>query len=253
MAVERRQVEGVHVLTGDHIQMGQALITFDTTNLRGELERAERSYEFHRRLVVIDRTSQNMSDMTRTRIERDRFLSALYQSVLRAPADGRILDVRVRAGDIVSSGEILLTMGDGESEIEVVGLLPGYSATLLSEDSTLQLELDGFPHSRTPLEVIEVSDELVGRDAAVQHLGNNSTDKIQSRIEPMVSKGSMAVIRARAATGTFASQGVRYQLFDGLTGRIEAKLRLDPVYMVAIPGMRALLEGSRGTPTEHAN
>ena len=105
---------------GDAVQKGQLLATLDTAELQAalvkekdaELANARREYERSLQLSRSQVESDSKRDEWRTRVavleaQRDRALAEQRLTEVRAPIDGRVLDVHARAGERVGAEGIL--------------------------------------------------------------------------------------------------------------------------------------------------
>lgn len=137
------QAEGlirkVHVTLGDEVESGQALLEVDSVEAgdaqaayleaRAEHKLAKRNYE---RLAALReegissekalfRAKQELDsakirvDAASSKLARLGMASSAGRLVLRAPADGTVLDMHAVAGEIARPGEPLVTVGDNAS------------------------------------------------------------------------------------------------------------------------------------------
>lgn len=227
-----RAVEG-H--PGRRVEAGELLLRLDDAGARAELERVEREYE--QRLVELLRAPEDEGRRERLAglgAELELARARLRERSVRAPSAGLISDLRVREGQRVNPGDALVAIEGEAAETVVVGLLPGHYRPLLSaEDSELVLELEGFPDSRVEVELRDVADEVVGPAEALRVLGRDREGAIQPQ-------GPVVVVEARLASDRFSSDEVDYRIYDGMQGRLEAKVRAATLLETLIPALRRL-------------
>jgi biotin carboxyl carrier protein len=224
-------VEHIAASPGQHVRAGELLVRFDDGAQRAALERAELGYEL--RLVELLREP---SDTTRherlaaAETERRLALAHLHARTCVAPHAGVVADVRVRSGVSVGIGDAIVSLEREGARTVVIGLFPGHVRPLLAADETrVLLELDGFP-DRHELEIRSIADDVVGPNEALRTLGRDLQGAIELR-------GPVVVVEAELPSDSIMSQGSTYRVYDGMQGRLEAKLRARTLLETLIPAL----------------
>ncbi len=122
------------------------------------------------------------------------------------------------------------------SERAVVMLLPGRYRPLLAAGMPMRLELEGYPYAYQHLTVDAVSDGVLGPAEARQLLGPDVGDVISI-------PGQVVLVHAALPQATFESGGRSLPYHDGLLGRVEIRVRSEPILLTLFPGLRALFDG----------
>ena len=220
---------------GQRVEAGELLVRLDDAGAEAALARVEHEYE--QRLVELLRAPEDEARrerLTSLGAELELARARLDERSVRAPSAGLISDLRVREGQRVDPGDALVAIEGEAAQTVVVGLLPGHYRPLLSaEASELVLELEGFPDSRVEVDVREVADEVVGPAEALRVLGRDREGAMQL-------DGPVVVVEARLASERFASDDVDYRIYDGMQGRLEAKVRAATLLEILIPALRRL-------------
>lgn len=218
-------IPGAQVAAGDALaRLHGATEAAEIANLEGELEQLLR-----RRLAAPGDTATEMSLVeTRTALERAR--DRLAQRIVRSPTAGVVGDVRVRPGQHLSAGELLLSVIADEEKRSVLGLIPGHFGPQLTVGQRLRLSLVGYPDLSFHLDVVAVGEEVIGPQEARQALGGSIADA------PPVG-GPVVLVEGRLETDSF-SDGEREWLFrDGMQGSMEIRVRSRPILLQLVPGL----------------
>lgn len=227
----------LEVEPGDRVRSGQVLARFYAGPEAAELERIERDFE----LLLVELLA-NPADPTvrqslaRLRSERNWARGRLEEQQRRAPCDGVVGDVRVRAGQFVQAGEVFLTLNRDSLAASVVALLPGRFGPDLHPGMRLRLELDGFPYAYQQLQLTSISSEVLGPAAAQRVLGREAGEALQVQ-------GPVVVATAALPAPTFRARGKEHPYHDGMQGTAEVRVRSERILLALIPGLRAAHEG----------
>ncbi|MCG8458153.1 MAG: HlyD family efflux transporter periplasmic adaptor subunit, partial [Holophagales bacterium] len=233
-------VSSVDVEPAQSVQAGQVLVRLYGAQESAELARIRRELE----LSLLERLrspTDPMSERTLAALRGQLQMAEarLGERTVRAPAPGRVGDVRVSVGQLLSPGEVVLTLGAGqEAPLRVVALIPGQFRPLLKVGMPLRLELRGYPHAYQRLKVDAVSEEVFGPSEARRVLGPEIADALTV-------SGPVALVEANLPGPTFDSQGRSYTYHDGIPGRAEIRVRSEPILVSLIPALRAVTERTR--------
>ncbi|MFO7562695.1 MAG: HlyD family efflux transporter periplasmic adaptor subunit [Enhygromyxa sp.] len=227
-------VARIEVETGRRVAADEVLVRLDDAAERAAFELAKRHYE--RQLVEALRDPADLG-------KRERLTSAdaalqqaeakLRERTIVAPCEAVVSDVRVRPGQPVTPGDAVIALELADARTVVVGLFPGHVRPLLDPETPLLLELEGFPDSRHELVIRSVADEVVGPHEAMRYLGRDRQGAIELA-------GPIVVVETELPSDRFVVDDAQYQLFDGMQGTVEAKLRSATILQIL---RESLLEG----------
>lgn len=196
---ERRVQRGQQVSAGDvlatlhnpALQPGVAAAEASVNEARSRLEQLERDTERLTELVERNLASDDELEQTRANRDvaratlnqaearRDEARNQLLDASLRAPFDGRIVELHLEPGDFAAAGQAVVTI-NGNNGLEVELQLPGRHAAALTNGQALELArvTDG---RSTTAEVIEIGRAQPGQTAAViAHLDTNIANDWQA-------------------------------------------------------------------------
>ena len=105
---------------------------------------------------------------------------------------------------------------------------------MLAEGGVLRLELQGFSHAYQELEITEVGEELIGPQEVQRYLGPGLS-------ESLTVQGAVVMVRAHPPSRYFQAGGHRFEYFDGMLGTADIRVRAEPILLLLVPGLRALL------------
>lgn len=240
---ERRQVSArasgslteILVEPGQRVEAGQLLARLDDAHARSELHRAELSFraELRARLLEPDdpRTAAGLPELRR---QRDNARAALAERELRAPVTGVVGDIRIRPGQHVELGEILLSLMVDEHARRVFALLPGADRPQLRAGMVMRIELPGFSRAYQYLHVQHVGKEVVGPNEARRFLGPTQADALAL-------DGPMVLVEAELADAQFVVDGQRYSYHEGMLARAEVRVRAESLLEMLFPALRGVL------------
>lgn len=225
-------VASIAVRPGQAVAADQLLLRLDGAEERAELARIEREIE----LALAQRLRDPAERSTETRLQtlrasRDLAAARLTARSLRAPHTGVVGDVRVRPGQPVTPGQILLSLVGERSDLWLVVMFPGHVRPQLAAGMPLRLELEGYRHAYQELEIDRVAREAVGPAEARRILGAEIGDAV-----PVSAPVVFAWARLPAA-GTFRSGGRSYPYHEGLSGVAEVRVSSQRVLAALVPGL----------------
>jgi multidrug efflux pump subunit AcrA (membrane-fusion protein) len=227
-------VTAVHVGPGDPVAAGEVVARLDDSDARGAVDRLEREFETQLRNRMLDPADGAADAALRSlRLELDRSRLALEERLVRAPVAGVVADVRIRGGQRVDPGDLLLSIADGSGGLEVVALLPGSDRPQLETGMPLRLELLGYRYTYQTLAIDSVSVDVLAPAEARRVLGPQLADGL-----PLAS--SVVLVRARMPTTEFQVDDRTYRYHDGMQGRAEVRVRQERILYTLVPGLRRL-------------
>jgi hypothetical protein len=167
----------------------------------------------------------------------DSLLTRLREEV-RAPVDGVVSDIHIRVGQVVESGEQVMSLAGEGSTSEVLALLPGSSAPEIHAGMPLILRLDGYPQSREDLTILDVTPDVFGPSDAARYVGKEIAQTLSL-------SGPILMVRSRLSRDTFASADERFRYHDGMIARAEVRIRKEPLITALMPGIKQLYDDPR--------
>ncbi len=223
----------VDVRPGERVEAGEVVVQLDDSAEQAELERVERAYR--QRLVELLRNPEQSARRERL-VGLDAELQVarahLRARGIRASSAGSVSDVRARPGQRVTPGDAVVSIEQEDAEIVVVGLFPGHYRPLLdAADTELYLELEGFPDTRIKLPMGSVADGVIGPAEAMRYLGPDREGTLQLT-------GPVVVVETVLPSDSFESDDTHYQVYDGMQGRLEAKVRAATLLESLVPALR---------------
>jgi len=223
---------------GAAVRAGEVLVRLYGASEAAELERIERELEgqlINHLRNPGDAFAEQGLILLRAELELAR--ARLAEREVRAPAAGLVSDVRVRPGQRIQPGQVLLSLLGEQGEPTVLALLPGEFRPLLKPGMELRLELQGYQYMYQLLTVAAVGDDVVGPNEARRYLGDEISDAVTL-------DGPVVLVSARLTSPTFEVEGRPRRYHDGMWGRAEVRVRSERVLVALVPALRAFFGGS---------
>jgi multidrug resistance efflux pump len=228
-------VVAVDVEPGTRVAAGQTLVRFHTESERQELEHLDREFELKLVRILLhpgdEGTRQSLSSL---RAARELALAKLRERQVVAPRAGVVRNLRIRIGQMLAPGDLVLTLTDeSDDAFSIVALVPGQFRPMLKPGMPLRFELDGYPQIARNLVVESVGDEVVGPSEVRRYLGHELGDTL-----PV--EGSLVLVRARLAEPTFQWKGQTFRYYDGIPGRVDVRVRSVRLLAMLFPAFEEL-------------
>jgi multidrug efflux pump subunit AcrA (membrane-fusion protein) len=228
----------IKVKQGDRVREGQVLIRFYTWLEQQELDHANREFELM--LVRLLQDAQNdgaRQSLSALRAQKELAAARIRARSVVAPRAGVVANVRMRRGQSVGAGEVVITLAPEENagSYSVVALVPGQYRPMLKTGMALRFELEGYPrvYKRIPIEAI--GDEAVGPTEIRRYLGDEVADTLPVQ-------GSLVLLRAHLPDGNFVYEGKSYRYYDGIPGRIDVSVRSTRLIIMIFPMLREVIK-----------
>lgn len=233
-AVSGGVIAEIAVESGQRVTANQPLLRLYDAPEAAELNRLDREYELQLvRSLNSPQDAATQQQLAFMREQKKTVAARLKERHIIAPQAGTVRDIRIRAGQLVALGELLLTLGGGEETLSVVALLPGQYRPLLRQGAPLRVELDGFRYAYQYLTVDSVAEDVIGPNEARKYLGQEISDAL-------VLQGPVVIVKASLPARSFASSGVRYAFHDGLRGTAEVHVRSERLILTLLPSLKAV-------------
>jgi multidrug efflux pump subunit AcrA (membrane-fusion protein) len=233
-------VANIGVQPGQRVADGDLLVTLYGAQEAAELERTRR--EFDLELVKLLRDPSDAAAraaLTSLRAQRELAEARLAERVIRAPQAGTISDIRIRAGQELHPGDVLLSLRDADAPCVVVAMLPGNYRPQLRPGMPLRLELDGYRYAYREVVIDSIGDEIIGPAELKRYFGPELGDTMEV-------SGPTLLVQAHLPSNTFRARGEQFHYYDGMRASAEVRVRAASVLVTLVPGLRAVLEATGG-------
>ncbi|MCP3960425.1 MAG: HlyD family efflux transporter periplasmic adaptor subunit [bacterium] len=233
-------VTAVEVSPGQLVEAGQVLVRLNDERESAELERIEREFRLQLIKRLRDPTDASAEQaLISQRAQRELAKARFEERHLRAPVDATISEIRVRPGQYLLPGHILLTLAGEETTPSIIVLLPGQYRPQLEPGMPLRLEISGYRYAYQNLEVESVADEVISPAEAHRLLGPGISDAVDLR-------GPTVVVEARLPSQTFEAEGQTYSYHNGMHCAAEVRLRSETILVTLVPALKRLLRQADG-------
>lgn len=225
----------VDVRPGEHVTQGHLLIRLHDASESAEYDRLQHEFELQLVKSLRDPADQTArQSLTALRTQMELAQARLDERTIRAPEDGVVSDVRIRPGQHLNPGDIVLTLVPPDASFTVIAMLPGNYRPVLRAGMALRLELDGYRYQYRRLVIDEIADEVVGPAEVKRYLGAEIADAVSV-------SGSVVLVQASLPTSTFDTEGRSVRYHDGMLAKAEARVRSERILVSLVPGLRALV------------
>lgn len=228
-------VENFAVRPGQFVKQNELLVRLHDADEVAELNRVKAEYEQQLiRLMLNPAETSAKTQLAALAARRDQAAARLNERRVRAPIAGTVSDIRIRPGQKVDAGEVLLGVSPPDANVSIVAVLPGDYRPMLSASQPLRFSLDGYAYEYHDLSVESVGDGVVGPSEVKRFLGQEIFDSVR------MTTGAKVLLTARLSSKTFSSEGQTYAFYDGLTGTAEVRVRDEPIIVTLLPFLKAL-------------
>ncbi len=232
-------VEGIGVVPGERVRAGQVLVRLESAEKRADLDRVTRDFEDQLANYLRDPLDEaSRRNVASLRAEKEYAQRMVETRQLRAVVDGVVEDVRVRAGQPLGAGQIAATLRVGGPTLQLVAVLPGQYRPQLRAGLPAWLELQGYSNAHHDVTLRSIGSEVVGPAEARRFLGADVADAIAL-------PGPGVVVEGRLPREFFRDEGTTYSFHDGMQGRLEVRVKSEPILFAIVPGLRYFTEQRR--------
>jgi multidrug efflux pump subunit AcrA (membrane-fusion protein) len=229
-------VEEILVSPREAVEAGQVLVRFSSAVEAADLGRIDREFELVLAKSLGDPADQTTkATLTALRTERDVAAARLGQLSIRAPHAGVIGDVRIRAGQLMSAGDVVVTLVSPDQRGSVLVVMPAQYRPQLAAGLTMRFEVRGYRYAYQELAVSAVGTQIIGPNEVKRYLGQEIQDTITI-------EGPVVLIEAKLASSTFMVDGETFHFFHGMSGTGEVRVRTESVLFSLVPGLRVMFE-----------
>jgi multidrug efflux pump subunit AcrA (membrane-fusion protein) len=228
----------IAVKSGQSVEMHEPLLWLDDLQPRANLERLNRDLEAQRVNWLENPNDANVAERLATlRTEISTAETQLKARTIVAPRAGLVRDIRIRAGQLVAPGELILTIVGENDSLSLFIIFPGQYRPLLKKNSPLRLELKGFRNSYQQLTIDSVGRELVGPNEVRRFLGQDVGDALELG-------GLSVIVQARLPMRGFKADGRWQEYHDGMQGTAEARVGSERLLVALVPGLKQIVRGT---------
>lgn len=214
---------------GEAVAIGDPVIVLDDSAQAGEVARLEAGFDARlRERLLTPAAAEAGAAVAAARLELERARAALDERILRAPRAGIVGDIRVRPGQRVEPGDVVASVVDPTSGVELIAVVPGGDRPRLAPGQRMRLEIAGFRHVYQDVEVERVATEAMGSEEARRYLGSVAAGA------PL--DGPVVLVRAQLPVG-FRADGTEYRFVDGMTGVVEIEIGSERIIEALLPGV----------------
>lgn len=233
-AVSGGTISEIAVKPGQRVEANQLLLRLYDVQEASELNRLNREYELQLvKSLNAPRDAAAQQQLAFMREQKQAAVARLNERRITAPRAGTIKDVRIRAGQLVAPGELLLSLGGEDDKLTVIALLPGHYRPLLKQGAPLRIELNGFSYAYQHLKIDSVAEDVIGPNEARKYLGQEVADAL-----PL--QGPVVIVKASLPSRSFTSGDKQYDFHDGLQGTAEARVRSERLILTLLPSLKAV-------------
>ena len=233
-------VAEIHVQPGQRVAAGDLLVRQYGAQESAELERVSRELELQLVKLLRDPGDQvARGALTTLHTQKELAEAQVEQRTIRAFQAGIVSDVRIRPGQQVEPGDILLSTVQSGSACVIVAMLPGHYRPQLASGAPLRLELDGYRFAYRDVTIDVIGDEIIGPGELRRYLGPELADTIEVQ-------GPTLLVRAHLSSNTFEARGERFHYYDGMRATANVRVQSASLLVTLVPGLKLILEASGG-------
>ena len=224
----------VHVSAGQHVPTGTPLASLDDTALQAELRRVRRELDTQLRKRMLDPADTVATQaLISLRGQERGVLDRIELRQIRAPHPGTVSDLRVRAGQHIEVGDVVMSLVHDDERRRVIALLPGGDRPQLHPGMSLRLELRGYRYAYQNLVIEEVSNEVIGPAEAQRFLGPQLQDSVAV-------PGPVVMVQAALPSKSFVAEDETYDYHDGMLAVAEVRVRTESILELFFPALKRL-------------
>ena len=233
-------VTSVAVEAGQRVAAGQLLARFDSVQEAAELDRIELELE-----LGLIRRLRDPADvdagraLSSLRAQKQLAAARLEARSARAPEPGVVSDLRIRPGQHLSAGQVILSLLGESNEFSIIVMFPGHYRPQIEPGMPLRLELRGYRYAYQHLIIDRVGNEVLGPAEARRFLGTGIGDAVALN-------GPLVLAYARLPAAIFESDGRTFEYRDGIQGTAELRLGAAGILPSLVPALKALFRSSHG-------
>jgi membrane fusion protein (multidrug efflux system) len=229
-------VSGIEVRPGQRVERGQIIARFHAATETAELLRLQREFDLQLLKTLRDPSDRAAREaLTSLRTQKDLAAARLDELTVKATDAGVIGDVRIHPGQRLSAGDIVVTIDSDEHVCSIVAMLPAQYRPQLHAGMSMRFEATGYRYAYQEMTIDSVGAEIIGPTEVKRYLGHEIDDTIAVA-------GPVVLVEATLPSSSFDVDGRSFELFHGMNGTAEARVRSESILVALIPGLRVLTE-----------
>lgn len=233
-------VSTIEVKPAQNVEAGQVLVRFSSSVELAELHRVDHEFELQLVKSLRDPSDQAArAALTALRTQRDVAAAKLEQLSIRAPRAGAIGDVRIRPGQLIEAGSVVLTLLGEDRRCSVMTMLPAQYRPQLRPGLTLRFEVKGYQYAYQEMVITSVGTQIIGPNEVKRYLGQEIGDTLAV-------EGPVVLVEAMPKSPTFKVDGQMFEFYHGMNGVAEARVRTESILLSIVPGLRVIFGRSHG-------
>jgi membrane fusion protein (multidrug efflux system) len=228
-------VSAIDVRPGQRVEAGQILVRFSSAVELAELGRIDREFELQLAKTLRDPSDQAArAALTALRTQRDVAAAKLELFSVRAPEAGLVGDVRIRAGELIGVGDVVVTLLGEDRRCSVMAMLPAQYRPQLRPGMSMRFEVTGYRYAYQEMAIRSVSAQIIGPNEVKRYLGQEIGDTVTVA-------GPIVLVEATPASPTFTVDGQAFDFYHGMSGVAEVRVRTESILVALVPGLRVIL------------
>lgn len=225
-------IASLTVQEGQQVSPGDVLVSLYAADEEAQITAIQREFDANLLRMLAAPSDRGAGQaVARLRAQRDLLLARRNERLLRSPDSGVVRDIRVRAGQSMNAGDIVLSIVTSLPGFVAHVALPGEKRPLLRAGLPMRLELKGMPYSYHMATIEAVGDEIVSVPEVRRLLGTDSGDGLTVG-------GQQVIVRAPLAD-TFEFDGAQHRYVDGMQATARVQLRRRRLISLLVPGFQA--------------
>lgn len=228
-------VSSIEVQSGQRVGAGALLVRFYSAREAAELDRIRREFDLQLIKSLRDPSDQAARQaLTALRTQKDLAAAHVEQLSVRATQAGVIGDIRIRPGQLLATGDVVLTVVGDQTESSVMAMLPAQYLPQLQPGMTLRLEMTGYRYAYQEMVITAVGAQVIGPSEVKRYLGQEIDDTMKV-------DGPVVLVEATPGAPTFTVDDRTFHFHHGMSGTAEARVRSESILVALIPSLRVLL------------
>lgn len=233
-AVTDANIGKLLVSAGQQVNAGQAIVQLYQGQAIADYQRLKSEFELRlrQRLMAPDDTAVE-SALISLQADLELARTNLDQRTVHADISGTVGDIRIRPGQRISAGQVLLSINSNDDDVRIIAFLPGQYRPQIQPGMRVRLALDGYPYGYQYVEISDIADEIIGPAEAKQFAGGVIGDVLNI-------DGPNFIVEARLDSASFTSENKTYAFHNGMHGLAEAQVASESILMTLFPSLKKL-------------
>jgi len=236
-------VDAIDARPGQRVEAGAVLARFYSAREEAELTRLQKEFELQLVKSLRDPSDLTAREaLTALRTQRDLATARIDQLFVKAPQAGIVGDVRIRLGQRLAEGDIVVTLVGEKARYSVMAMLPAQYRPQLRSGMSVRFEVTGYRYAYQEMTITSVGEQIIGPGEVRRYLGPELDDTVTVT-------GPIVLVEATPQAPRFKVDGRVYPFYHGMSGTVEARVRAESIAFALIPGIRVLLQSFHGKPS----